>query len=113
MEKDFLLALAKAYQMYDVSFIVDYLADDMHYASMWVLYEITSKKEYLDYLSAKLETLKAHDVHMEFEIVEGRMYKHALLVSNQQAPEGPFGFVADLNNEGKVKILNITASAFF
>ena len=80
---------------------------------MWVFHEMTSKKEYIDYLSAKLETLKAHNVHMEFEIVQGGMHKHALLVSNQQAPEGPVGFVVDFNNDGKVKMLNITAAAFF
>ena len=113
MERDFLLKLAKTYQTYEVSIIEDCLADDMHYASMWVFHEMTSKKEYLDYLSAKLKTLKAHDVHMEFEIVRGGMHKHALLVSNQQAPEGPTGFVVDFNDEGKVKMLNITSSAFF
>ena len=113
MERDFLLKLAKAYQLYDVSIIEDYLADDMHYASMWVFHEMTSKTEYLDYLSAKLRTLKAHAVHMEFEIVQGGMHKHALLVSNQQAPEGSIGFVVDFNDEGKVKMLNITSSAFF
>jgi len=113
MEKEFLLKLAEAYQIYDVSIIEDYLADDMHYASMWIFHEMTSKKEYLDYLSSKLETLKAHSVHMEFEIVQGGMHKHALLVSNQQAPEGSIGFVVDFNDEGKVKMINITASAFF
>lgn len=113
MEKEFLLKLAEAYQNYDVSIIEDYLADDMHYASMWVFHEMTSKKEYLDYLSGKLETLKANNVHMEFEIVRGGMHEHALLVTNQQAPEGPIGFVVDFNDDGKVKMLNITLSAFF
>ena len=114
MEKVFLLKLAEAYQTYDVSIIKDYLADDMHYASMWVFHEMTSKKEYLDYLSAKLETLKEHNVHMEFEIVQGgMMHKHALLVTNQKAPEGPIGFVVDFNDEGKVKMLDITLSDFF
>lgn len=47
------------------------MADDMHYASMCVFHEITSKTKYIDYLSAKLRTLKAHDVHVEFEIVRG------------------------------------------
>ena len=70
-------------------------------------------KEYLDYLSGKLETLKANTVHMEFEIVRGGMHEHALLVTNQQAPEGPIGFVVDFNDDGKVKMLNITLSAFF
>ena len=113
MEKEFLFKLAEAYQKYDASIIKDYLADDMHYASMWVFHEMTSKNEYFDYLSRKLETMKAHNVHMEFEIVQGRMHRNALLVKNQQSPDGPAGFVVDFNDEGKVKMLNITSSAFF
>lgn len=113
MERDFLLKLAKTYQTYEVSIIEDCLADDMHYASMWVFHEMTSKDEYMDYLTEKLQTLKEHGVRMEFQVVQGRMHKKALLVTNDEAPEGKFGFVADFNEEGKVKMLNITVQAFF
>jgi hypothetical protein len=50
---------------------------------------------------------------MDFQIVQGRMHEKALLVTNDEAPEGKFGFVVDFNEEGKVKMLNITAQAFF
>ena len=40
-----------AYRNYDVSYIEDWLDDNMHYASMWVFEELKSKEEYLDYLS--------------------------------------------------------------
>lgn len=113
MERDFLLKLAKTYQTYEVSIIEDCLADDMHYASMWVFHEMTSKDEYMDYLTGKLQTLKDHGVRMEFQIVQGGMHQKALLVTNDEAPEGKIGFVADFNEEGKVKMLNITVQAFF
>ncbi len=110
----FLEKLAEAYQTYDASVIKDYLADDMHYASMWVFNEMTSKEEYLDYLNGKLETMKRSNKKMEFEIVKGGMHTHALLVTNGRSPEGaPLGFVADFNDEGKVKMLNITIQDFF
>ena len=113
MEELFLTKLAEAYQNYDASIIEDYLADDMHYASMWVFHEMTTKDEYMDYLTGKLQTLKEHGVRMEFQIVQGRMHEKALLVTNDEAPEGKYGFIADFNKEGKVKMLNITAQAFF
>lgn len=113
MEELFLNKLAEAYQTYDASIIEDYLADDMHYASMWVFHEMTSKDEYMDYLTRKLQILKEHGVRMEFQIVQGGMHEKALLVTNDEAPKGKFGFVADFNEEGKVKMLNITAQAFF
>lgn len=114
MEKEFLQKLAEAYQKYDASIIADCLADDMHYASMWVFHEMTSKEEYMNYLEGKLQTLKRHGVRIEFVIVKGGMHENALLVTNQQDPEGGcFGFVADFNKEGKVCMLNITIRDFF
>jgi hypothetical protein len=113
MEELFLNRLAEAYQTYDASIVEDYLADDMHYASMWVLHEMTSKQEYMDYLTGKLQTLKKNGVRMEFQIVQGRMHEKALLVTNDEASEGRYGFIADFNKEGKVEMLNITVQAFF
>lgn len=113
MEVLFLNKLAEAYQTYDASIIEDYLADDMHYASMWVFHEMTSKQEYMDYLVVKLQTMKEHGAKMEFQIVPGKMHEKALLVTNQQSPDGNFGFVVDFNGEGKVVMLNITIQAFF
>ena len=113
MEELFLKKLAEAYQNYNASIIEDFLADDMHYASMWVFHEITSKDEYMDYLTGKLQTLKEHGVRMEFQIVRGRIHEKALLVTNDEAPEGKFGFIADFNEEGKVKMLNSTIQALF
>lgn len=113
MEELFLNKLAEAYQTYDASIVEDYLADDMHYASMWVFHEMTTKEEYMDYLTGKLQTLKEHGVEMDFQIVHGRMHEKALLVTNNEAPEDKFGFVVDFNEEGKVKMLNITAQFLF
>ena len=79
MEKEFLFKLAEAYQKYDASIIKDYLADDM--LSINVGPEITSKKEYLDYLTRTLHAMKMHNVQMEFEIVQGRMHRYALLIT--------------------------------
>ena len=113
MEELFLKKLAEAYQNYDASIIEENLADDMHYASMWVFHEMTSKDEYMDYLTEKLQTLKEHGVRMEFQVVQGRMHKKALLVTNVVASDGMFGFVADLNDLGIVKMLIISVHAFF
>jgi hypothetical protein len=51
------------------------LADDFHYSSQWVLAEITSKQEYLDYIRPKLKAVRdseakvwAEMAHLEQEI---------------------------------------------
>ena len=113
-KKLFLEKLAEAYQTYDTSVIENYLADDMHYASMWVFHEMTSKAEYLDYLKGKLHTFKYKNIYFEFEIVKGGMHEHALLVTNQLGPNGEqLGFVADFNDNGQVVMINMTASFLF
>lgn len=112
--KEFLLKLAEAYQKYDASIIEKYLADDMLCINVGP--EMTSKKEYLDYLTRTLHAMKMHNVQMEFEIVQGSMHRYALLITNQQTSSGEYGgFVVDFNDEGKVKTLSIaiTSSCFF
>ena len=111
---DFLSKLAEAYLSYDASVIENYLADDMHYASMWVFHEMTSKAEYMEYLYGKLKTLKNKNICFEFEVVKGGMHEHALLVTNQFGPNGEqLGFVADFNDKGQVVMINMTASFLF
>lgn len=113
-KKLFLEKLAEAYQKYDTSIIENYLADDMHYASMWVFHEMTSKAEYMEYLNGKLKTLKNKNICFEFEVVKGGMHEHALLVTNQFGPNGEqLGFVADFNDKGQVVMINMTASFLF
>ena len=79
----------------------------MHYASMWVFHEMTSKQEYMDYLLGKLSTMKRTGKIFDFKIVSGIMHSKALL-ANANA-----GFVVDFNEQDKVKMLNMTAPEFF
>ena len=52
-----LRAYARMMNTLDASHIEPLLADDFHYASQWVLDEITSKQAFLDYIRGKLETI--------------------------------------------------------
>ena len=113
-EINFLEKLAKAYQTYDASIVADDLADDMHYASLWVFQEMESKAEYLDYLNGKLQTLKNNNKRFDFKIVDGGKHSKALLIDKVDGVDDRgSGFVVDFNEVGKVKMLNITAPEFF
>lgn len=109
-EIDFLNKLATAYRTYDATVIEEYLSKDVHYASMWVFSELKSKAEYMEYLTGKLETMKSTGKTFDFRIVFGRMHEHALLVLGEKID---CGFVVDFDKEGKVKMINMTAPAFF
>lgn len=108
LELEFLNKLSEAYTNYDASIVEDYLAEDVHYVSFWVLQELTSKAEYLAYLKGKLETMKFSNATFEFKIVSGKQHRNALLVGNDEC-----GFVVDFNDDDKVAMINITVPAFF
>lgn len=42
----------------DASKIEPVLAEDFHYTSQWVLTDITSKQEFMDYITSKLEAIR-------------------------------------------------------
>ena len=53
-----LRAYAKMMNTLDAGAIEPLLADDFHYSSQWVLVEITSKQEYMDYIHPKLKAVR-------------------------------------------------------
>ncbi|MGN0186850.1 MAG: hypothetical protein ACI392_03785 [Paludibacteraceae bacterium] len=61
----------------------------------------------MDYLVCKLRTMKHVNKTFDFKIVDGRMHSKALVVDKS------VGFVVDFNDQGKVKMINITAPEFF
>ena len=70
-----LRAYATMMNTLNVDAIEPLLADDFHYSSQWVLAEITSKQEYLDYIRPKLKAVRdsetkvwAEMAHLEKEI---------------------------------------------
>ena len=70
-----LRAYATMMNTQNVDAIEPLLADDFHYSSQWVLAEITSKQEYLDYIRPKLKAVRdsetkvwAEMAHLEQEI---------------------------------------------
>lgn len=58
-EIELLIKYAKAWIHLDVSYLEDALADDFEYESQWVFDVIRGKRNYMDYLSGKFETIKS------------------------------------------------------
>lgn len=106
-QEEFLQKLAEAHQTYNPSIVQPYLAEDVHYASLWVFQELKSKQEYLAYLSRKLNAMKNSGKQFDFRIVDGSHHAKALLVGTE------CGFVVDFNDDGKVCMINMTAPEFF
>src|SRR5690348_16550645 len=66
--EDALEALANMINALEAKDFLPLLADDFHYASQSVLAEISSKAEFAEYMTAKLETLKCSGVETTAEM---------------------------------------------
>ena len=53
-----------------LDYIEPFLSDSFYYASQWVCEEITSKKQYLDYIRPKLETIMSSGTRVWAELGE-------------------------------------------
>ena len=65
-------AYAVAWNTLDISLIEKLLASDFHYSSFWVYNEMTSAREYLEYLKGKFETLKRSGSVVKAEQIPGK-----------------------------------------
>lgn len=82
-KEDALRAYAKMIHHSSVEHLEPLLADNFNYASQWVLQEITSKQQYLDYIRPKLESIKSSGTRVWAELGELDTY-----------PQGPCLVVA-------------------
>lgn len=106
-EEKLLNLLKNSYQNYNADDIKDALADDMTYDNTWVIPQITSKQEYLDYLVHKLLVMKEKKTEFNFLIVfeEGQGRPHLIFTPKNQ---GAFGCFTIEEQDGLIKALHLT-----
>ncbi|MEE4254532.1 MAG: hypothetical protein V2I50_10885, partial [Desulfuromusa sp.] len=61
-------SFARMMNTLDVSHLIPWLADDMTYSSQWVFESIQGKEAYVDYITAKLETVRKSNSQVWAEI---------------------------------------------
>lgn len=72
--EDALRAYARMMNTLSAAHLEPLLAEDFHYESQWVLSAITSKREYLDYIRPKLDSIRASGSRVWAEMAELRGY---------------------------------------
>ena len=76
---DALRAYARMMNNLSVDEIAPLLAEDFSYASQWVLQDITSRDDFLEYISAKLETIRSTGSKVWAEV--GRCHEDCLVMA--------------------------------
>ena len=67
-KEDALRAYARMMHHLSLDYLEPLLSESFHYASQWVCEEITSKKQYLDYIRPKLETIRSSGTRVWAEL---------------------------------------------
>ena len=111
-EEKLLNLLKSTYEGYNADFIKDALADDMTYENIWVIKQITSKQEYLDYLVPKLQVMKEKNTTFNFLMVyqEGQGRPHLIFTPQKQ---GIFGCFTLEEDNGLVKAILLSPANFY
>lgn len=111
-EEKLLNILKNTYENYTTDFIKDSLSEDMTYDSIWVLSQIISKKEYLEYLTPKLEAMKKSNIAINSLMVyqEGNGRPHLIFTPTKQ---GSFGCFTLEEKNGLIKAIHLTPHNFY
>ena len=111
-EEKLLTLLKNTYEHYSVDFIKDVLVEDMIYENIWVIEQIASKEEYLNYLVPKLKIMKEKNTAFNFLIVyqEGQGKPHLIFTPKNQ---GAFGCFTIEEQDGLIKAIHLTPHTFY
>ena len=114
--ENFLDKLKQAYSTYDVSIIASMLADNFVYESFFEFHHITTKHEYLKYLSDLLTSMKENNYVEPMEhLYDTDNNRQVLVLTQKRVPPGNefVCFVAQADNDDKINKLELTLSSFY
>jgi hypothetical protein len=101
-------AYASMMNALDSSKIEAILAEDFHYSSQWVLADITSKQEFLDYITPKLEAIRIGGSEVWAEMGElTREIPGPCVVMAQGSKDNLLSVVLAKVESGKLKSLSM------
>ena len=86
-EEEFLRKIGKMYGEYAIEEIACHMKSDFRYNSFWVLEEMKTAARYVDYITAKVQTLKKEKIVIQTEIMYIRGTGQPCLVLRQPDTE--------------------------
>lgn len=112
----FLDKLKLAYSNYDASIIADMLADSFVYESFFDFHNITTKQEYLRYLSNLLMSMrKVHYIEPMEHLFDVDTDRQLLVLTEKRVSPGNefVCFVAQTDKDNQINKLELTLSSFY
>ena len=111
-EEEFLRKIKKMYSEYAVEEIACHMKSDFRYNSFWVLEEMKSAARYVDYITAKVQTLKKQKNVIKTEMMYMRGTGQPCLVLRQPDTE-PICLIAERSPKGLIARMDMMPAGFY
>ncbi len=113
-EEDFLRKIGKMYSEYAAEDIQCHMEPDFRYSSFFVLSEMTSANEYVDYITAKIQTFKRKNIVIKTKIMHIKgSGKPCLVLDQQDSDIEPGCLTADRSKNGLIARMDIMPCSFY
>lgn len=112
-EEDFLSKIAKMYSEYAAEDIFQHMELRFRYSSFWVFEEIASAKEYVEYITGKVQTIKKAKAAVKTKIMHIKGSDKPCLVLEQKPGVEPACLTVDRSKNGLIAKMSMMPSSFY
>ena len=111
-EEEFLRKIGKMYGEYAIEDIRCHMKSDFRYNSFWVFEEMKSAARYVDYITAKIQTLQKEKIVIKTGIMYIRGTGQPCLVLRQPGTE-PVCLIAERSPKGLIARMDMMPAGFY
>ncbi len=112
-EEDFLCKIAKMYSEYAVEDIFHHMEPHFRYSSFWVFEEITSAKEYVDYITGKVQAVKKAKAAVTTKMMHIKGSEKPCLILEQKQGMEPACLTVERSKNGLIVKMAMMPSSFY
>ena len=110
-EEDFLRKIEKMYSEYAIEEIACHMKSDFRYNSFWVLEEMKTAVRYVDYITAKVQTLKKEKIVIKTEMYMRGTGQPCLVL--RQPDTEPICLIAERSPKGLIARMDMMPAGFY
>ena len=110
--EDFLRKIGRMYSEYAIEDISCHMEPDFRYNSFWVLEEMTSAKQYVDYITGKIKTLKNENIVIKTSMMHIRDWGEPCLVLEQE-PDIETCLFVERSKNGLIAKMDMMPKGFY
>ncbi len=112
-EEDFLRKIEKLYSTYSIEDIFCHMELDFHYSSVWVFSELTSARDYVEYITQKVQALKRSNSVITTRLMHIKGTGKPCLVLKQNSDMEPACLTVKRSDNGLISRMDMAPSSFY